>query len=128
MLLRWNSNVKESKYLEHLNGNLVTNTKEKVNEIRTNLIEIRKIITNKEIKKYSKDVYDIIKLITSPHEERVKYYPKLSNSVKSLFDNAIKNRKIKKRDMNKINDYLDSISNNIQYKRKPKYIAHDEDY
>ena len=118
MLLRSNSNVKESKYLEHVNENLVTNTEEKVNEIRTNLIEIGKIITNKEIKKYSKDVYDIIKLITSLHEERVKYYPKLSNSVKYLFDNAIKNRKIKKRDMNKINDYLDSILNNIQYKRK----------
>ena len=48
MLLRSNSNVKESKYLEHLNENLVTNTEEKVNEIRTNLIEIGKIITNKE--------------------------------------------------------------------------------
>ena len=128
MLLRSNNNVKESKYLEHLNENLVTNTEEKVNEIRTNMIEIGKTITYKEIKKYSKDVSDIIKLITSPHEERVKYYPKLSNSVKSLLNNAIKNRKIKKRDMNKINDYLDSISNNIQYKRKSKYIAHDEHY
>ena len=48
MLLRSNSNVKESKYLIHLNENLVTNTEEKVNEIRTNLIEIGKIITNKE--------------------------------------------------------------------------------
>ena len=30
--------------------------------------------------------------------------------------------------MNKINDHLDSILTDIQYKRKSKYIAYDDDY
>ena len=128
VLLRSIPNIKESKYLEHINKKTTSTTEEKVNEIKKTLIEIGKIPTNKEIKKYSKDIHDIIKIITSPHEERVKYYPMLSNSVKSLFDNAIRNRRIRKTDMNKINDHLDSILTDIQYKRKSKYIAYDDYY
>ena len=79
MLLRSNPNIKESKYLEHINKKTTSTTEEKVNEIKKTLIEIGKILTNKEIKKYSKDIHDIIKIITSPHEERVRYYPILSN-------------------------------------------------
>ena len=30
--------------------------------------------------------------------------------------------------MNKINDHLDYILTDIQYKRKSKYIAYDDDY
>ena len=118
MLLRSNVNVKESKYLEHLNSNLTNVTENKVNEIRKQLIEIGKTLSNRQIKTYSKDIYDIINFISIPHEQRVKAFSKLSDSVKSLFENAIQNKKIKKTDINKINEYLDSIFSDIHTNEK----------
>ena len=46
MLLRSNANVKESIYLDHLNSNLTNVTEKKVNEIRKQLIEIGKTLSN----------------------------------------------------------------------------------
>ena len=92
------------------------------------MIEIGKALTNKQIKTYSKDIYDILKSITISHEERVKLHTNLSNAVKTLQKNTIQNRRIKNTDMNKINDHLDSILSHIQYKRQNQYIAHDGDY
>ena len=66
-------------------------------------------------------------MISIPHEQRVNAFSKLSDSGKSLLKNTIQNKKVKKADINKINEYLDSISNDIQYKRKAQYIAHDDD-
>ena len=73
-------------------------------------------------------MHDIFKVFTSPHKERVKHYSKLSNSIKSLFDNIIKNKKILKTDLKKIGDYVNEILTNIKYKRNSQYIAHDDDY
>ena len=127
MLLRSNANVKESKYLDHLNSNLTNVTEDKVNKIRKQLIEIGKTLSNRQIKTYSKDLQDIINFISIPHEQRGNAFSKLSDSVKSLLKNTIPNKKIKEADINKINECLHSISDDIQYKRKAQYTAHDDD-
>lgn len=93
-LLRTEPNVKESNYLKHINKNITTDTDEKANEIRKLLIETGKIFTNKEIRKYSKDINDINKIMSFPHKERVNYFQNLSMSTKPLFENVIRTKKI----------------------------------
>ena len=99
MLLRSQSNVKESQYFSFLNQNTTNEIDNKINEIRKLLIQIRKRFTNKEITKYTQELYDIVKMLNSSHENRARYYSKLSNELKSLFNNIANNRKIKKADI-----------------------------
>ena len=129
MLLRSQSNVKESQYLSFLNQNTTNQIDNKINEIRKLLIQIRKRFTNKEITKYTQELYDIVKMLNSSHENRARYYSKLSNELKSLFNKIVNNRNIKKKtDLKKILDHLDKLLWNIKYKRKSHYITHDDDY
>ena len=128
MLLRSLLNIKESQYLSLLNKDTTNEVDNKINEIRKLLIEIGKQFNNIEIKKYTQELYDIVKIITSSHENRVNYYSKLSSSLKSIADNIITNRKIKKADLKRISNYLDKILIEIKYKRKSHYIAHDDYY
>ena len=128
MLLRSQSNVKESQYLSLLNQNKTNEIDNKINEIRNPLIEIGMRFTNKEITKYTQELYDIVKMLNSSHENRARYYSELSNELKSLFNNIVNNRKIKKSDLKKISDHLDKLLVNIKYKRKSHYIAHDDYY
>ena len=129
MLLRSQSNVKESQYLSLLNQNTTNEIDNKINEIRNLLIEIGKRFTNKEITKYTQELYDIVKMLNSSHENRARYYSKLSNELKSLFNKIVNNRNIKKKtDLKKILDHLDKLLWNIKCKRKSHYITHDDDY
>ena len=91
MLLKSQSNVKESQYLSFLNQNPTNKIDHKINEIRKLLIEIGKRFTNKEITKYTKELYDIVKMLNSSHENRGRYYSKLSNELKSLFNSIVNN-------------------------------------
>ena len=91
MLLKSQSNVKESQYLSFLNQNTTNKIDHKINEIRKLLIEIGKRFTNKEITKYTKELYDIVKMLNSSHENRGRYYSKLSNELKSLFNSIANN-------------------------------------
>ena len=97
MLLRSQSNVKESQYLSLLNQNKTNEIDNKINEIRNLLIEIGMRFTNKEITKYTQELYDIVKMLNSSHENRARYYSKLSNELKSLFNKIVNNRNIKKK-------------------------------
>ena len=103
MLLRSQSNVKESQYLSLLNQNTTNEIDNKINEIRKLLIEIGKRFTNKEITKYTQELYDIVKMLNSSHENRARYYSKLSNELKSLFNKIVNNRNIKKKNRFKEN-------------------------
>ena len=68
-------------------------------------------------------------MLNSSHENRARYYSKLSNELKSLFNKIVNNRNIKKKtDLKKILDHLDKLLWNIKYKRKSHYIAHDDDH
>ena len=67
-------------------------------------------------------------MINLSYENRVKYHSKLSNELKSLFNNMINNRKIKKADLKRISNCLDKILIETKYKRKSHYIAHDDYY
>ena len=96
MLLRSQSNVKESQYLSLLNQNKTNEIDNKINEIRNLLIETGMRFTNKEITKYTQELYDIVKMLNSSHENRARYYSKLSNELKSLFNKIVNNRNIKK--------------------------------
>ena len=91
MLLKSQSNVKESQYLSFLNQNTTNKIDHKINEIRKLLIEIGKRFTNKEKTKYTKELYDIVKMLNSSHENRGRYYSKLSNELKSLFNSIVNN-------------------------------------
>ena len=91
MLLKSQSNIKESQYLSFLNQNTTNKIDHKINEIRKLLIEIGKRFTNKEITKYTKELYDIVKMLNSSHENRGRYYSKLSNELKSLFNSIVNN-------------------------------------
>ena len=91
MLLKSQSNVKESQYLSFLNQNPTNKIDHKINEIRKLLIEIGKRFTNKEITKYTKELYDIVKMLNSSHENRGRYYSKLSNELRSLFNSIVNN-------------------------------------
>ena len=99
MLLRSQSNVKESQYSSLLNQNIANEIENKRNKIRKLLIEIQKWFANKEITKYTQELYVIVKMLNSCHENRVKYYSTLSNELKPLFNNIANNRKIKKADI-----------------------------
>ena len=99
MLLRSQSNVKEPQYLSLPNQNTSNEINNKINEIRKRLVEIGKWFTNKEITKYTRELYDIVKMLNLSHKNRVKYYSTLSNELKSLFNNIANNRKIKKADI-----------------------------
>ena len=128
MLLRTNPNIKESQYLSLLNQNTTNKIDNKINEIIKLLIEVGKRFTNTEIKKYTQELYDIVKIITSSHENTVTYYSKLSNELRLIASNIINTKKIKKADLKRIDDYLDKLLIEIKYKRKSHYIAHDDDY
>ena len=74
MLWRTVPNVKESNYVKHINNNTTNDTDEKINILRKLLIENGKIFTNKEMRKFSKDIYDINKIMSIPHSERGNYF------------------------------------------------------
>ena len=120
---RTNPNIKESQYLSLLNQNTTNKIDNKINEIRKLLIEIGKRFTNTEIKKYTQELYDIVKIITSSHESRVTYYCKLSNELRLIVSNIINTKKNQKSRFEE-----NKLLIEIKYKRKSHYIAHDDDY
>ena len=120
---RTNPNIKESQYLSLLNQNTINKIDNKINEIRKLLIEIGKRFTNTEIKKYTQELYDIVKIITSSHESRVTYYCKLSNELRLIVSNIINTKKNQKSRFEE-----NKLLIEIKYKRKSHYIAHDDDY
>ena len=93
-LLKSQPNIKESQYLSLLNEKPSNEIDNKINEIKIMLIEYDNKLTNREITKFKKDLYDIKKMINfhmilEPHIIKVslmilKKYLILSSQIEKL--------------------------------------------
>ena len=64
-------------------------------------------------------------MINFYHESRVNFYPKLSNELKFLFDPVIRNRRIKKVNLNAIIKNFNKLITEIKFLRKDRIISDD---
>ena len=76
-LLKSQPNIKESQYLSLSNEKPSNEIDNKINEIKIVLIEYDNKLTNREITKFKKDLYDIKKMINSSHDIRTTHYTSL---------------------------------------------------
>lgn len=93
VLLRTGKNQKEDNYLKLLKNNTNTGVKDKINQIRTLLISLNNILTNKEISPIRKELYEIEK--QAIHTEETHQF--LDNLLDTL----------KKRQKYRFNDFQD---------------------
>ena len=127
-LLKSQPNIKESQYLSLLNEKPSNEIDNKINEIKIMLIEYDNKLTNREITKFKKDLYDIKKMINSSHDIRTTHYQSISNDLKKIFNPVITNRKIKKTNLNAITNHLNKLIREIKFLRKDRIISHDDKY
>ena len=127
-LLKSHQSIKESQYLSLFNKNPSNKIDNKINEIKIMLIEYDNKLTNKEITKFTKELHNIKTMINFYHESRVNFYPKLSNELKFLFDPVIRNRRIKKVNLNAIIKNFNKLITEIKFLRKDRIISDDDHF
>ena len=127
-LLKSHQSIKESQYLSLFNKNPSNKIDNKINEIKIMLIEYDNKLTNKEITKFTKELYNIKTMIDCYHESRVNFYPKLSKELKFLLDPVIRNRRIKKVNLNAIIKNFNKLITKIKFLRKDRIISDDDHF